>query len=207
MGTRFTQRIADELQGAGLPFLAFAVVLNLALGQITSALKIPFYMDMVGTVLVAVLCGPWSAMIAGVLSNVLAAFVGNPTMMFFIPVVLAIALFTAFLARRGWFRKISLVVVGGILQGVVAAVLSAPIAAYLFGGVMFSGTDFLVLYFRSVGNSLLESVFFQGLASDPVDKTVTYVIVFLVIRSLPVRLVSRFHGAVNVLPRAPSGPS
>jgi len=207
MGTRFTQRIADELQGAGLPFLAFAVVLNLALGQITSALKIPFYMDMVGTVLVAVLCGPWSAMIAGVLSNILAAFVGNPTMMFFIPVVLAIALFTAFLARRGWFRRISLVVVGGILQGVVAAVLSAPIAAYLFGGVMFSGTDFLVLYFRSVGNSLLESVFFQGLASDPVDKTVTYVIVFLVIRSLPVRLVSRFNGAANVLPRAPSGPS
>ena len=121
--------------------------------------------------------------------------------------VLAIALFTAFLARRGWFRRISLVVVGGILQGVVAAVLSAPIAAYLFGGVMFSGTDFLVLYFRSVGNSLLESVFFQGLASDPVDKTVTYVIVFLVIRSLPVRLVSRFNGAANVLPRAPSGPS
>lgn len=207
MGTRFTQRIATELQGAGLPFLAFAVVLNLALGQITSALKIPFYMDMVGTVLVAVLCGPWSAMIAGVLSNLLAAFVGNPTMMFFIPVVLAIALFTAFLARRGWFRRISFVVLGGVLQGVVAAIISAPIAAYLFGGVMFSGTDFLVLYFRSVGNSLLESVFFQGLASDPVDKTVTYVIVFLVIRSLPVRLVSRFHGGANVLPRAPSGPS
>ena len=199
MIVRLTKRLSDELSGAGLPFLGFAVALNLTMGQLTSALKIPFYMDMVGTVLVAVLCGPWSAVIAGTLSNILASAFGNPTMMFFIPVVVVIALFTALVAARGWFRRLPLVVVGGILQGLIAAVVSAPIAAYLFGGVMFSGTDFLVLYFRSVGNTLLESVLLQGLASDPVDKTVTYLIVFVVVRSLPFRLVSRFRGASNVL--------
>ena len=176
-----------------------ARITNLTLGQLTAALKIPFYMDMVGTVLVAVLCGPWSALIAGALSNILASAFGNPSMMFFIPVVIVIALFTSFLAARGWFRHAHLVVLGGLFQGILAAVVSAPIAAFLFGGVMFSGTDFLVLYFRSVGNSLLESVFFQGLASDPVDKTITYLVVFLVVRNLPVRLVSRFRGASNVL--------
>jgi energy-coupling factor transport system substrate-specific component len=198
MSNRITKRLNEELAGAGLPFLAFAVALNLTLGQLTAALKIPFYMDMIGTVLVAVLCGPWSALVAGTLSNILASILGNPTMMFFIPVVIVIALFSAFVARRGWFRKIHLVVVGGILQGILAAVVSAPIAAYVFGGVMFSGTDFLVLYFRSVGNSLLESVFFQGLSSDPVDKTITYLIVYVVVRNLPLRLLARFRGAPNV---------
>jgi energy-coupling factor transport system substrate-specific component len=201
---RITSRISAELSGAGLPFLGFAVALNLTLGQMTAALKIPFYMDMVGTVLVAVLCGPWAAVIAGGVSNVLASAFGNPSMMFFIPVVIAIALFTAFIASRGWFRKTHLVVLGGILQGILAAAVAAPIAAYLFGGVMFSGTDFIVLYFRSVGSSLLESVFFQGLASDPVDKTVTYLLVFLVVRNLPARLVSRFRGAANILGSPPS---
>jgi len=198
MTTRITQRLSSELVGSGLPFLGFAVALNLSMGQLTAALKIPFYMDMVGTVMVAVLCGPWSAVIAGSLSNILASAFGNASMIFFIPVVIVIALFTAWIASRGWFRKAHLVVAGGILQGLLAAVVSAPIAAYVFGGVMFAGTDFLVLYFRSVGNTLLESVFYQGLASDPVDKTVTYVIVYLLLKSVPLRLLARFRGAQNV---------
>ncbi len=191
-------KLANELSGAGLPFLAFGIALNLTIGQLAAALKLPLYLDSIGTVLVAVLCGPWSAVIAGSFANILASAFGNPSMMFFIPVVVVIGAFTGFLARKGWFRKWYLVVPGGILQGIIAAAVSAPIAAYLFGGVMMSGTDFLVLYFRSVGNTLLQSVFYQGLASDPVDKTVTYLLVYLLLKNLPLRLLSRFHGASHV---------
>jgi energy-coupling factor transport system substrate-specific component len=98
----------------------------------------------------------------------------------------------------GWFRKWYLVVLGGILQGVLAALASAPISAYLFSGVMMAGTDFLVLYFRAMGNTLLKSVVYQGLASDPVDKLVSYLIVFFLTRNLPQRLLSRLRSASNV---------
>jgi len=188
-----------ELEGAGLPFVGFCIALNLTMGQLTAALKIPLYLDSIGTVLVAVLCGPWSAIVAGTLSNTLAAALGNPTMLFFIPVMVVIGAFTGFIAQRGWFRRWYLVIPGGILQGVFAALASAPIAAYLFGGVMLAGTDFLVLFFRSVGNSLAQSVLYQGLSSDPVDKTVTYLIVFFLCRSLPFRLLQRFKGGNNVI--------
>ncbi|MEX1140324.1 MAG: ECF transporter S component [Bacteroidota bacterium] len=188
-----------ELDGAGLPFVAFCIALNLTVGQITTALKIPLYLDSVGTVLAAVLCGPLSAILAGGLSNILAGAFGNPTMMFFVPVVIVIGAFSGFLAKRGWFRTWYLAATGGVLQGVLAAAVSAPIAAYLFGGVMLAGTDVLVLYFRSVGNTLLQSVFYQGLSSDPVDKTVTFLIVYFLCRNLPVRLLQRFHGGNNIL--------
>ncbi|MEX0602595.1 MAG: ECF transporter S component [Bacteroidota bacterium] len=193
-----TRKITEELKGAGLPFVAFCIALNLSLGQLTAALKIPMYLDSIGTILVAVLCGPWSAMVTGAASNIMASAVGNPTMMFFAPVAMLIGWFTAFLARIGWFRKWYRVVAGGILQGVFAAVASAPISAFLFSGVMMAGTDFLVLYFRSMGNSILESVFYQGLSSDPVDKTISYLVVFLLYRNLPDRLLARFRGGVHV---------
>ncbi len=196
------EQFNNEIAGAGLPFVAFCVALNLTMGQLTTALKLPLYLDAVGTVLVAVLCGPWSAILAGSLSNILASALGSPAMIFFIPVMVVIGSFTGFIAARGWFRSWPLVVLGGLLQGILAAAASAPIAAYLFGGVMLAGTDLLVLYFRSVGNTLLESVFFQGLSSDPVDKTVTYLIVFLLSRNLPVRLLQRFKGGSNVLTRS-----
>jgi energy-coupling factor transport system substrate-specific component len=192
------QRIADEMTGTALPFVAFCIALNLTAGQITAALKIPLYLDSIGTILVAVLIGPWSAIICGSAANLLAAAFGNPSMIFFIPVVIVIGAFTGFVARKGWFRKWYLVVVGGILQGVLAALVSAPISAYVFGGVMMAGTDFLVLYFRSVGNNLLNSVIYQGLASDPVDKLVSYLIVFFLTKNLPQRLLSRLRGAANV---------
>ena len=187
-----------EIAGAGLPFVAFCIALNLTAGQLASALKLPIYLDSLGTVLVAVLCGPWSAIMAGVFSNILGSAFGNPVMLFFSPVMIVIGAFTGFLAKRGWFRKWYLVPIGGVLQGVLAAVASAPIAAYLFSGVMLAGTDVLVIYFRSVGNTLLQSVFFQGLSSDPVDKTITYILAYLLCRSLPLRLLQRFRGGNNV---------
>lgn len=186
------------MTGAALPFVAFCIALNLTAGQITAALKIPLYLDSIGTILVAVLVGPWSAVICGSAANLLAAAFGNPSMIFFIPVVAVIGAFSGFLARRGWFRKWYLVVIGGVLQGILAALVSAPISAYVFGGVMMAGTDFLVLYFRSVGNTLLNSVVYQGLTSDPADKLVSFVIVFFLTKNLPQRLLSRLRGAANV---------
>lgn len=200
MALSFRRKIAEELTGPALPFVAFCIALNLTVGQVTAALKIPLYLDSIGTILVAVLIGPWSAVLCGSAANLLAAAFGNPTMMFFIPVVAVIGAFTGIVARLGWFRKWYLVCLGGILQGILAALVSAPISAYLFGGVMMAGTDFLVLYFRSVGNTLMDSVLYQGLASDPADKLVSYLIVFLLVKNLPLRLLARLHGSCNLRP-------
>lgn len=187
-----------EISGIGLPFLAFGVALNLTLGQLTTALKIPMYLDSVGTILVAVLCGPLSAMLTGSIANALGSALGSPGMIFFIPVVLVIGAFTGWIASHGWFRYWYLVLLGGILQGLLAALVAAPIAAYLFGGVMMSGTDFLVIYFRSVGYSLLESVLYQGFASDPIDKTISYLLTFFIVHSLPKSIIARFHGGRHI---------
>ncbi len=197
---RIREKIASEFSGPTLPFIAFCIALNLTVGQITGALKIPLYLDSIGTVLVAVLSGPWSGIIAGSFANLLAAAFGNPTMMFFIPVVMLIGLFTGFVGKLGWFRHWYLVVLGGLLQGIPAAALSALISANVFGGVTLGGSDFLVLYFRSKGYSIYQSALFQGFIMDPIDKMITYLIVFILIRNLPGRLLQRFRGAANVQP-------
>ncbi len=193
------QRLLSEISGTAIPLMAFSVALNLTAGQITTALKIPIYLDSIGTILVAVLVGPWAASLTGTLSNVMAAGIGNPMMMFFIPVTILIGIFSAFVAKLGWFRKWYLCILGGLIQGMLAATISAPIAAYVFGGTMMAGTDFLVLLFRSTGHTLLQSTFLQGLMSDPIDKTISYLIVFFLLNKLPQRIVTRFKGAPNII--------
>jgi energy-coupling factor transport system substrate-specific component len=191
-------RVREELSGPALPLIAFGIALNLTVGQIAIALKIPLYLDSIGTILVAVLVGPYAGIVTGSLANIMAAAVGNPTMMFFIPVVIVIGAFTGFVARIGWFKRWYLCVLGGMFQGVLAAIVSAPISAYLFGGTMMAGTDALVYFYRSTGHNILTSVFYQGLTSDPIDKTVSYLFVFFLLRNIPFRLVGRFKGAANL---------
>ncbi len=89
-------------------------------------------------------------------------------------------------ARRGENARLFPVWVGGLTTGLVAAMISAPIAAGVFGGVTGGGTDALVALFRTLGLNVLQSAFAQGLTSDPLDKTISYTIVFIILSALPI---------------------
>ena len=80
----------------------------------------------------------------------------------------------------------------GLLTGVVAAIISAPMAAIVFGGVTGSGTDLLVAAFRASGANIITSTLAQGVVSDPFDKMTSFLLVWLIIRALPRRLLMRF---------------
>ncbi|GAB4202721.1 MAG: hypothetical protein OHK0022_26160 [Roseiflexaceae bacterium] len=82
--------------------------------------------------------------------------------------------------------------VAGLLTGLVAAVLSAPMAAWYFGGVTGGGTDLLVAVFRASGAGILQSAFAQGTVSDPFDKMTSFMLVWGIVQLLPRRLLLRF---------------
>src|SRR4249919_3702054 len=95
-------------------------------------------------------------------------------------------------AARGENARLFPVWVGGLTTGLVAAAISAPIAAGLFGGVTGSGTDALVALFRTLGLNIFQSAFAQGLTSDPLDKTISYTVVFLILGALPLTVRTMF---------------
>ena len=42
-----------------------AIAINIAVGQIVVLLKLPVYLDSIGTVLVGIICGPWAGALTG----------------------------------------------------------------------------------------------------------------------------------------------
>src|SRR6266508_5544386 len=46
-----------------------AIAINIAIGQIVVLLKLPVYLDSIGTVRVGILCGPWAGALTGALAN------------------------------------------------------------------------------------------------------------------------------------------
>jgi len=176
-----------------LVLIPVALAINVAVGQLVLALKLPLYVDSIGTVLVGILAGPWAGAVTGFLSNVIWTVTGwFPQAIAWAGVAAVIGAMAGAFGRAGWMYSWWKSGVAGLLTGIVAAVLSAPIAAFVFGGVTGSGTDILVAAFRSLGLDALGANMAQGVVSDPIDKLITFLIVFGVLRALPSRFLARF---------------
>lgn len=178
-----------------LVMIPVALAINVAVGQLVLAVKLPLYLDSIGTVLVGILAGPWAGAVTGFLSNVIWTATGwFPQAIAWAGVAAVIGAMAGAFGRAGWVHSWWKSALAGLLTGIVAAVLSAPIAAYVFGGVTGSGTDLIVALARSAGLDALGANMAQGIVSDPLDKIITYLIVFAVLRALPNRFFGRFPG-------------
>ncbi|OQA46933.1 MAG: hypothetical protein BWY52_00463 [Chloroflexi bacterium ADurb.Bin325] len=179
-----------------LALIPVAIAINIAIGQLIVLLKLPIYLDSIGTVLVGLLAGPLAGLVAGGLTNLIWGLSGlNPTYTPFFYVAAVIGLLAGVFGALRWAKKIWLWLIGGLLTGVVAAILSAPTSAIVFGGVTGAGTDLLVAALRASGAGIMQATFGQGIVSDPIDKLVSFLIVWLIVLALPVRLKARFPQA------------
>jgi hypothetical protein len=266
-----------------------AIAINIVLGaSVQQGLKLPIYLDSIGTILVGVLAGPLAGALTGILSNLiwgylLPAPIGTSTIgPFFITagvigllagiwgqlglfrprkghvvsiagavvavvLVAALALYTYSRAyaspdafnnnvfgnasitmdqSRAFFLVVMVVYVAlvasalflrrdvgavyaigaGLVTGIAAAIVSAPINAVVFTGVTGGGTDALVAAFRAGGDSLYSSTLKQGLLSDPMDKMITSFVVFFIIGSLSRRFIARFPNGEKAIEGAPDSP-
>lgn len=186
-----------EINATTIPLIAFGAALNIVVGQAVQLIKLPLYLDSIGTILIACVVGPLAGMLTGAFANLTLGLFFNYAFIFFIPVTLVIGGFSGIVARLGVFKRWYTAIPAGLVQGVLSAVASAPIAAFMFGGVTMGGTDFIVLYFRAIGKTILQSAFLQGLAADPVDKAVSYLIVYFLLTRIPRSILVRLPGYAN----------
>lgn len=176
-----------------LALVPIGIALNLAIGTLVHSLKLPVYVDAVGTIAVTLLVGMRAGIIVGVASFLIGGL-SNPVLPWFCGTQAAIAIYAHIAGRRGWFGSIPKTILAGIGLGVVAGVISAPVIAILFGGVTGSGASLVVAVLLKSGESLYKSVLLSGLASEPLDKTIQCLLAVWLLRGLPQRLLRRFQG-------------
>jgi uncharacterized membrane protein YidH (DUF202 family) len=284
--TRKLESITSQFDTRTIVLIPIAIAINIILGQtVSAALKVPIYLDSIGTILVGVLAGPLAGALTGGLANLIwtyilpAPFHSDYAAPFFI-VAVEIGLLAGVFGRLGFFRSrpntppdrlaigaivviavvavigvygflpfytnaelgtfqftffappvegasgpatvfvvlgwlVGLLLIGalvgllallflrrdlgaayvfvaGLVCGIISAIISFPISSLVFGGVTGSGTDLLVAAFQQAGDDLSTAVLKQGLLSDPIDKTITYFVVFALLGALSRRFVARF---------------
>jgi len=191
--------------------IALCAALNFAIGNIVYLVKLPIYLDSIGTILCALLIVPdrkaaiVCAFTAGFIGIVLTWIAINPFLLWFTFTMLGIALVSALLTGRAveTFRArplpvpafVTKVVMYGIITGIVSAALSAPVVVYLFGGVTGSGSAFVVAFFLKTGEKLLDSALYAGLTTEPIDKTLQVLLAALLYRATPREFIAMLRPA------------
>ncbi len=176
-----------------LVLIRLGVAINLVIGQIVAALLLPVFLDAVGTILVAALVGWRAAVVAGLVSQVLAAVLsGNFAWLPFGVVQVVIAVYAAGAARAGAFRSLWTALPAGLLLGLIAGATAAPIAYYVFGGATAGGVTAVTTALRALGAPLPVAVAVASMGTDLVDKTIAFGLVCVVLRTLPGHLAARF---------------
>ena len=176
-----------QFTSQSLVLIAIAVAINMIGGQLISLLKLPIFLDSIGTLISAVLLGPVIGMLTGLLTNLLWGLLTDPIAAAFAPVAMVIGLVAGWLARAGWFRTLPKEVISGVV-----ITLAVPLRTALFGGVTGSGADLFVAWIHSAGQNLLESVAITVLGANLVDKILTAIIVWILLRQLPLRTLRQF---------------
>ena len=91
-----------------LVLCGLAIALNIVLGIVTAALKFPFYLDVMGTIFIAIYFGPWYGAVVGALTNILTSlFSGSFTGMPFMLVSIVVALIVGFVFRKVKFNFVT----------------------------------------------------------------------------------------------------
>jgi energy-coupling factor transport system substrate-specific component len=188
-----------------LILIALGAALNCSIGTIVYLVKLPIYLDSIGTILIALLLAPdrmaafvcaWAAGWVGLAVSGLI----NPFLPWFALTDVAIAVVAALLIvpAAAIFRARPLhsgpfavrVALCGIVTGIVSAVVSAPVVVYLFGGITGSGSALVVALFLKDGLHLMSAAILSGLAADPLDKVLQVLLAALLYRATPADFIA-----------------
>ncbi|WP_195989070.1 ECF transporter S component [Clostridium sp. D53t1_180928_C8] len=168
-----------------LVLISLCVSINVIGALIAVALKLPIFLDTIGTFIVAFLFGPLSGVATGVLSYLITTLTFDPYAFYFIPSQVVVGLLAGFFYKKGAFRKRTIIPFITLTIAICSAFVAALASAFVFGGITSSGNSIIVMYLNSLGFGLVPSVFVTQILTEFIDKMIIVLLVFNAIRVIP----------------------
>lgn len=154
-----------------LCFVAFAICINFIGGQIALFLKLPIYLDSIGTVFTAITLGPIYGMLPNVLSGLLMGMTVDIYSLYYAPVGIILGLVTGLVYQKYQPKKWWILVAAAVIT-IPSTIASACITAFLFGGVTSSGSSVLVQLLAKTPLGMVGSSFVVQFVTDYIDRVI-----------------------------------
>ena len=188
-----SQRLSSAT-GGGVPLtyvialVPVASVLNVIGGTVAGALKLPIFLDMIGTAVVAMTIGPWWGALVGVITNVTSGFITGPVSIPFAACNVVGALIWGYGTKWGWANDKLNFFGLSVASAVGVSLMAAPIVIFVFGGATGHASDVLTAGLIAAGGDMWTSVFSSNIIVSSADKILSSFLALAIIGALPTNL-------------------
>ena len=183
-----------KLDAANIVLIPVCIGINYLGKLFASVLKLPLWLDGIGTCIGAVLGGPVIGAIVGAANNVIYGLTtGDNITLIYALTSVGIGLAVGIMARLGFMESFLKALITAVVVGLVAVVISTPLNVLFWGGT--TGNvwgDALFAATQSAGMPVFLGSLLDEVVVDVPDKIVTLTIAFLVLKGLPKKLTSMY---------------
>lgn len=168
--------------------IPIGIAINVVGGQLAVLLKLPVFLDSIGTIVVGALCGAGPGVLVGLGCGLINA-ISLPTLLPYTVIGMLFGAIGSFLAKKNMFDKFWKALINGVCIALVSTCIAVPITATLYGGFVGTGASVIVTTLMAAGWDVIPATFVSELSSELMDKIICLIIIFFVLKSMPARFV------------------
>ena len=199
-----------ELTTRSLVYILFGAAVSSVVAVLCELAGFPIYLDATGVVVVAMLAGPWSALVAGFLTNAFLGSVFNTTFYAYAPANMVIGLVAGYLFLYGGAGSLLRRVGSAVVLSVVAVIAGLAITLSIHGSLTgIWATAVVDVYlvtgsktFVTATDTVLQNVVISSLIVETGDKLLTVFLAYLIATDIPTRY--RPENGKRILPHTES---
>ena len=168
----------------GFLLCAAGIVLNLAFAFLMHLLRLPPFLDTVGTILCAALGGYLPGIIVGFATNILEGLLFHPIKLYFTLIDMLIAITAALFARRDFFSRPKKTALAALVFFAIKVGIGSPLAWLLNNSDIGGAAAEYAQFFHAHGFGRLSAHLTADILHNALDMTLTALLVYFVLGSL-----------------------
>lgn len=165
-----------------ISFISIAIAINLVGANLALFLRLPIYLDTIGTLLIAVILGPWYAASTAFLSALINWMTTDIFSLYYSPVAIVVAIITGFLIKRNC--KPSSLLWKSLIISLPGTIIASVITVILFKGITSSGSSIIAQFLHGIGLDMTSSLILVQVGTDYMDRLISLILVFSTITLL-----------------------
>ncbi|HGD0159209.1 TPA: ECF transporter S component [Streptococcus agalactiae] len=165
-----------------ISFISIAIAINLVGANLALFLRLPTYLDTIGTLLIAVILGPWYAASTAFLSALINWMTTDIFSLYYSPVAIVVAIITGILIKRNC--KPSSLLWKSLIISLPGTIIASVITVILFKGITSSGSSIIAQFLHGIGLDMTSSLILVQVGTDYMDRLISLILVFSTITLL-----------------------
>lgn len=176
------------------------IAVNIVGGQIAILLKLPIWLDAIGTILIAAICGLVPGLIVAGITQLINT-ISLPTILPYMIVGFAMAVVSAVFSKRGFFDTFKMSLLLGLIVAVVTTAIAVPMDVIIFGGFVGTGNSVIAAGLMAMGLSVPLAVTISSFTFGLIDKVLSVLVCYFIIKSMPTHFLAKLPMSEALLKR------